>query len=196
MTAKAPRRQQAGFLVILFAAVGYTALFLSSAPSPEPAPPTPLPSSSTPPQSSTSSIHSPTSQPSTRPQTPPQPSSTPSSSTSVPVLPSTPTASSTQSIPSTSTSAPQSTTLREDVFAPYRGRGLHIAHLDLAFYGRRCANDAGARLAAEPAIKAKSFSYSQDVHWFVYDPEELPLADLVMLAGASGDATLINDTLL
>lgn len=185
MTAKAPQRRQAGFLIILFAAVGYMVLFLSTTPqAPDPA--TPSLSASTIPQPAISSLQSPVS---------PQPPATTTSTITTPTSAPAPTT----SVPSPSTSAPSSSTLQpttslKDVFAPYRGRGLHLAYLELTFFGRRCANDVGAQLACEPAIKAKSFSYSQDVHWFVYDPQALPLADLVSLAGASGEATLINDT--
>jgi hypothetical protein len=133
-------------------------------------------------------------------------SSTTISSTSVPTVPTTSLETTTSSIPSTTTTSATSTASTSTyastttparsnpLLDKLKGKGYHQAYLDVQYFCPSCVPAVVAMLSNHPGVMSKSLSYRQPVSFVIYDPKVVKLEHIIELAGASGGATLINDT--
>jgi len=72
-----------------------------------------------------------------------------------------------------------------------------LKNLDKKIRGEQpnsCVPAVARNLANEQGVIAKGMSYKQKLSWIIYDPGEVSLERVVQLAGANGEAILINDT--
>jgi hypothetical protein len=99
-------------------------------------------------------------------------------------------------ITTSSTSQTSSTTVRRPnpLFEKYRGKGYHQAFFDIQYFCPSCVPAVVASISQEPGVLSKSLGYRQDVSYVIYNPKVVDLERITELAGASGGATLLNDT--
>ncbi|MFH1403951.1 MAG: hypothetical protein ABIH11_06770 [Candidatus Altiarchaeota archaeon] len=165
------------FLVLFAAGIVYAATYLGDAQSQvNPLQTTPTTSTSMMPsitESTTTTIKpTPTTQTTTPPAVEDIESSTPSST-------STPT--------STGTTIPY-------YMEKYSGKGYRQAYVDITFFCPSCVPAVARNLQNEAGVISKSMSYAQKTSWIIYDPRLVELDRIIQLAGANGEATLLNDT--
>jgi copper chaperone CopZ len=122
----------------------------------------------------------------------------PATTTTLPdviIPPSTTTSTSTTIKATTTTSTSTSTTISVPSYlSKYSGRGYRQAYIDITFFCPSCVPAVAGNLQDEDGVMSKSLSYRQKISWIIYDPERVSLERIVQLAGANGEATLINDT--
>jgi hypothetical protein len=95
----------------------------------------------------------------------------------------------------TSTVQTTTTTLKPyDRFERFRGKGHRVVYMDVKYLCPSCVPVVVATVSREPGVLSKSLSFKQDVSWVVYNPNTVKLERILELAGAGGDAEIINDT--
>lgn len=100
-------------------------------------------------------------------------------------------------VPEVSTSTVEKTTTTVNpYFAKFMDKGYHQAYIHVIYQCPSCVPAIARVLQDESGIIAKSMAYRQKISWVIYDPEKVNAKRIVTLIGASGEATLLNDTLI
>jgi len=101
----------------------------------------------------------------------------------------------TTSTTTTKTISSTTTTINPN-FARFTGKGYRQAYMDVQYFCPSCVPAVVATLSKEPGVLSKSLNYRQKMSWVIYDPSRVSVERVLELAGASGGAKLLNDTVI